>query len=61
MRLCNNAHHKAGLIVIVEIEIQNAVFSSHNLCWPEPRAYKVGIFMQGPLKHVFDSGRSYTD
>ena len=46
------AHHKARLVEVVEIAIQNAVLRPHILYKSEPRANKLWIFAQGSLEVI---------
>ena len=48
----NNAHHESGFIKVVKVAIEDAVLGPHIEHQPEPRAYHVGIFTEGPLEVV---------
>lgn len=49
-RVCDNAHHKAGLFEIVDIRIFDTVLRGHVLYEAEPRIFPVRIFALYPLE-----------
>jgi len=45
----DNAHYKASLVEVVEVRVLDPILLPHVVHQPEPRVYKLGIFVEGPL------------